>query len=97
MCKLCSITALIIKDPGPELRLIEGEPLELRYKLRKKGLHLRFFKDNKYIGETVNVKNSLFRKEKVTIEDQGYYFAKINNFKSNITKVTVDCKSCYIF
>lgn len=94
---LCfSFTALFIKDPGPEQNLIEGASLKLQYDLRESRFKLNFFKDGMYLAEKVNVAENIFRKEKVTMDDQGDYFAKVNSIKSNITKVTVDGKIFYV-
>lgn len=94
---LCfSFTALFIKDPGPEQNLIEGASLKLQYDLRESRFKLNFFKDGMYLAETAYVVENIFRKEKVTMNDQGYYFAEVNSIKSNITKVTVDGRILYI-
>lgn len=45
----------------------------------------------------IDADENVFRKEKVTKEDDGYYFAIVNSIKSNITKVTVHCKLVHIF
>ncbi|CAG2213571.1 unnamed protein product [Mytilus edulis] len=85
-----TVHSLFIKDPGPEQNLIEGASLKLQYDLRKGGFKLNFFKDGMYLAEKVNVAENIFRKDKVTMDDQGDYFAEVNSIKSNITKVTVD-------
>ncbi|CAC5404652.1 unnamed protein product [Mytilus coruscus] len=77
------------KGPGPELCLIEGDSLILQYMLPIKRLRLCFFKNNKYISETVNAEENVFRIENVTLTDEGNYFAQVFNIRSRITKVTV--------
>ncbi|CAC5379158.1 TTN [Mytilus coruscus] len=85
-----NISFLVIREPQPEIRLIEGAPLNLQYNIPTKRFRLRFFKDRKYIGESLNARQNVFRKKKVTLEDQGVYYAKLYFIKSSITHVNVD-------
>ncbi|CAC5423659.1 unnamed protein product [Mytilus coruscus] len=87
--------SIAIESPEPELHLIEGSSLRLKYKLSTEERKLHFYKNNNYIAETKNITKeksgvlNVLTIKSVTPEDKGLYYAAFFNLRSKVTKLTV--------
>lgn len=90
-----TISALKIKYDNPgenKPSLIEGQTFYLQYILPTNRFRLLFLKNNSFIAEKKHVRKNVFHIRKVAPTDEGCYCAKVENIRSEITQLTVQCK-----
>lgn len=99
--------ALTCVSPPEEMTAIEGEQIVLTYKLPADKIldrlkTLTFYKNENIYDKPDNIVRHddgvsfSLSMHNVTQDDEGDYFAYVNTFKSNITKLTVQCKFLFL-